>query len=212
MLPILFAFMVALLPQTATAKQTKRAAGSAFSFAVYGDSRPMMYLPRKADQVDETHKLLVEMFDLVLPEKVSEEVVRKDVKLIYDPATQELVQVVMPFETKTEVAYLKVDKGWVTEASVEDVKLLPGLRRTMFRLQGGDWVAREAVRDVHTGRAKFIVNTGDMVWWGKQGRTVSDSPYWSLVNDELMKRLPAPEFANARGRAGWPRLHGRRQS
>jgi hypothetical protein len=133
--------------------------------------------------------LLVEMFDLVLPEKVSEEVVKKHVKLKFDPASRELVQVEMPFETRTEVAYLTVDNGWVTE---EDVKLLPGVRRTMFRLQGGDWVAREAVRDVQTGRAKFIVNTGDMVWWGEQGRTVADSPYWSLVNDEVMKRLPAP--------------------
>src|SRR5512132_2270463 len=166
---------------------------SSFSFAVYGDSRPMMYLPHKSDQVKEIDKLLVEMFDLVLPEKVSEEVVKKHVKLKFDPATQELVQVEMPFETRTEVAYLTVDNGWVTEASVEDVKLLPGVRRTMFRLQGGDWVAREAVRDVQTGRAKFIVNTGDMVWWGEQGRTVADSPYWSLVNDEVMKRLPAPD-------------------
>jgi calcineurin-like phosphoesterase family protein len=166
---------------------------SGFSFAVYGDSRPMMYLPHKSDQVKEINKLLVEMFDLVLPEKVSEEVVKKHVKLKFDRATQELVQVEMPFETRSEVAYLTVDKGWVTEASVEDVKLLPGVRRTMFRLQGGDWVAREAVRDVQTGRAKFIVNTGDMVWWGEQGRTVADSPYWSLVNEEVMKQLPAPD-------------------
>jgi hypothetical protein len=41
-----------------------------------------------------------------------------------------------------------VDKGWVTEASVEDVKLLPGVQRTMFRLQGGEWVTREIVKDV----------------------------------------------------------------
>ena len=90
------------------------------------------------------------------------------------------------------MAYLTVDKGWVTEASVEDVKLLPGVRRTMFRLQGGDWVAREAVRDVQTGRAKFIVNTGDMVWWGEQGRTVADSPYWSLGEDEVNEAVAGP--------------------
>jgi hypothetical protein len=74
---------------------------------------------------------MVDMFELVLPEKVSEEVVRRDVKLTYDPATDELVQIVMPFETKSEVTTLKLDKGWVTEASVEDVKLLPGVHRTM---------------------------------------------------------------------------------
>ena len=58
---------------------------------------------------------------------------------------------------------LTVDKGSVTEASVEDVKLLPAVRRTMFRLQGGEWVAREIVRDVNTGRDEFVVSSGDVV-------------------------------------------------
>ncbi len=46
---------------------------------------------------------MVEMFDLVLPEKVAEEVVAKDVKLTYDPDSGELIQIVMPFDTKSEV-------------------------------------------------------------------------------------------------------------
>lgn len=99
----------------------------------------------------------------------------------------------MPFATKTEVMTLTVDKGWVTEASVEDVKLLPGVHRTMFRLQGGEWVAREIVKDVNAGRAKFVVNSGDVVWWGNQGRTVDDSPYWKRVNDTMLRQLPAPD-------------------
>ena len=44
--------LLALQPQTVIAEQTKPA--SAFSFAVYGDSRPMMYLPPKAGQPDLT--------------------------------------------------------------------------------------------------------------------------------------------------------------
>jgi hypothetical protein len=80
-----------------------------------------------------------------------------------------LVQVIMPFMTASEVTTLTFDKGWVTEASVEDVKLMPGVRHTMFRLQGGDWVAREVVKDVKSGNADFILSTGDLVWWGKQG-------------------------------------------
>src|SRR5499433_3939472 len=70
---------------------------SAFSFAVYGDSRSMMYLPYLSNQKEEATKLIVDMFELVLPGKVAEGVVRKDVKLIYDPATKELVQIIMPF-------------------------------------------------------------------------------------------------------------------
>ena len=98
-LQVLFVFVAALAFQSpaACAQETKPPAGSAFSFAVYGDSRSMMYLPYKSDQEADARQLMVDMFDLVLPEKVSEEVVKKDVKLTYDPATQELVQMVMPF-------------------------------------------------------------------------------------------------------------------
>src|SRR5262249_40405386 len=109
-----------LPPLTATAQQKTDNLG--FSFAVYGDSRSMMYLPYKSDQREEAIKLMVDMFELVLPERVAEEVVRKHVKLTYDPSTDELIQIVMPFETKSEVSTLTLDKGWVTEASVEDVK------------------------------------------------------------------------------------------
>ena len=176
--------------QAQEARKPNQAA--AFSFAAYGDSRPMMYLPQKDGKPDLV-RLFVEMFGLVMPLRIAEAVVKKDVKLIYDPATNELVKVVMPFESKSEVMTLTVDKGWVTEASVEDVKLLPGVHRTMFRLQGGDWVAREIVKDVQAGRAEFVVNSGDVVWWGNQGRTVADSPYWRRVNDTMLKLLPPPD-------------------
>jgi hypothetical protein len=187
------ALLPALQPPAAFAQQTSRDGSSAFSFAVYGDSRSMMYLPYKSAQREEATKLLVDMFELVFPEKVAEEVVRKYVKLIYDPSTDELLEVIMPFESKSEVSRLTFDKGWVTEASVEDVKLLPGVHRTMFRLQGGEWVAHQIVKDVQRGRAGFILNTGDMVWWGKQGATPSENPYWKLVYEDVLKQLPAPD-------------------
>ena len=43
------------------------------------------------------------------------------------------------------------------------------------------------------GRAKFVVNSGDVVWWGNQGLTVDDSPYWKRVNDTMLKQLPPPD-------------------
>jgi hypothetical protein len=114
---ILLAFLavLALQRQAATAQQTRPAVNSGFSFAVYGDSRPMMYLPPNAGQPDLV-KLFVEMFGLAMPQKIAEEVVKKDVKTIFDPVTKELIKVVMPFESKTEVMTLTLDKGWVTDA------------------------------------------------------------------------------------------------
>jgi hypothetical protein len=88
---------------------------------------------------------------------------------------------------------LSVDQGWVTRATVEDVKLLPGVHREMFQLEGGDWVAREIVQHVQSGRAKFVINSGDVVWWGNQGLSVEDSPYWKRVNDTMLKLLPPPD-------------------
>jgi hypothetical protein len=177
---------------TSAARAQSASAQGGFSFAAVGDTRPMMYLPETGGEPDLV-KLFVEMFGLVMPDRVAEEVVKKYVKLIFDPDTKELIQVVMPFMTKTEVMTLSVDKGWVTEASVEDIKLLPGVHRTMFRLQGGEWVTREIVKDVNAGRAKFVVNSGDVVWWGNQGLTVDDSPYWKRVNDTMLMKLPPPD-------------------
>src|SRR5580765_680672 len=185
--------MLALTFGPARAAAQPTSTGSAFSFAVFGDSRSMMYLPYKANQEAEARDLMTDMFELVLPGKVAADVVKKDVKLIYDTTTAELAQVVMPFDTKSEVTYLTIDKGWVTEAAVEDVKLLPGVRRTMFRLHGGEWVARGLVNDIKSGRAKFTLNTGDMVWWGKQGAKPSDNPYWTLVYKDVLDQMPPPD-------------------
>ena len=68
------------------------ATGGGFSFAAVGDSRPMMYLPTKAGRPDLV-KLFVEMFGLVMPPKVAEEVVQRDVKMTFDPTTKELIKV-----------------------------------------------------------------------------------------------------------------------
>ena len=187
MLPVLPP-LLAGRAKTAVAKE----ADSGFSFAACGDSRPMMYLPYKDGHPDLV-RLFVEMFGLVMPERVAEEVVKRDVKMIFDPATNDLIQVVMPFMTKTEVMTLSVDQGWVTQAVVEDVKLLPGVHREMFQLQGGEWVAREIVQHVQTGRARFVINSGDVVWWGNQGHLIDDSPYWKRVNDTMLRLLPPPD-------------------
>jgi hypothetical protein len=38
-------------------------------------------------------------------------VVKRDVKVTFDPVTHELIQVVMPFASKSEVMKLTIDKG-----------------------------------------------------------------------------------------------------
>lgn len=192
---IAFLLAITLQFQNIQAQQGKTTGETGFTFAVYGDSRSMMYLPYREDQEPEARKLMVSMFSLVLPEKVSEAMVAKDVKMTYDPSTKELIQMVMPFTSSSEITTLKFDKGWVTEASVENIKLLPGVSRTMYRLDGGDWVSEQIVKEVRSGKAKFILSTGDLVWWGLQGSKPSENPYWKLFRKEILNRLPAPDRA-----------------
>src|SRR5215475_13689669 len=71
-LPALPSFVLGSAP-SAAAQQ----ASSGLSFAVCGDSRPMMYLPYKDGRPDLV-KLFVEMFGLVMPQRVAEEVVKRE--------------------------------------------------------------------------------------------------------------------------------------
>src|SRR5262245_12858319 len=50
-----------------------------------------------------------------------------------------------------------------------------------------------AARPAKQLRARFLVSTGDIIWWGKQGITVEDSPYWRRVNANVLSKLPAPD-------------------
>ena len=104
------------------------------------------------------------------------------------------------------VTTLTLDKGWVTKASVEDVKLLPGVHRTMFELQGGEWVAREVAQSVKSAETRSSFYTpGDLVWWGLRRDLPFRRPgYWKLVNDDVVKlKLPPPD-----DRMSAPRVSG----
>ena len=88
-LPVLSVPLIPNAQAQTTTAQAPSTEGAGFSFAAVGDTRPMMYLPLKEGQPD-LNKFFVEMFGLVMPEKVAEAVVARDVKMIFDPVTKEL--------------------------------------------------------------------------------------------------------------------------
>ena len=189
----LFAVVLNACARDSAARESAPAAPFAFTFAVFGDSRTMMYLPRRSEQKAEAANLIAEMLELDLPPKEAKEVVEKDVKLKYDPASGELKTLVMPFMTQSEVMTITVDSGWATEASVEDVKLQPGVHYTMYRIKGGDWVTAGVLKALTGGQADFALHTGDWIWWGKQGPSPSDNIYWQRVDERFLRQLPPPD-------------------
>ena len=71
----LFAVAVVLVLQPlCTMAQQAQPAAAGFSFAVYGDSRSMFYLPYRSDQEAEARQLMVQMFELVFPRNIAERV------------------------------------------------------------------------------------------------------------------------------------------
>jgi hypothetical protein len=106
---------------------------AAFSFAAYGDARTMIYVPYNQDQDAEARHCLAGMFNLVMPQKAAEDLVAKSIQMRYDPVTHDLTAIIEPYLSSSEVAHLRVDKGWVTEAAVEDTKLNPGVWIPFYR-------------------------------------------------------------------------------
>src|SRR5260221_13334451 len=90
-LPVISMPLVASV-RTAVAP-TPIATGAGFSFAAVGDTRPMMYLPLKEGQPG-LNKFLVEMFALVMQEKVAEPVMARDVKMMFGTGTKELIKLI----------------------------------------------------------------------------------------------------------------------
>jgi hypothetical protein len=82
--PLAFVLLLLTLAGQARAADATPNTADGFSFAAFGDSRPMLYLPFKQGQ-PQPYNLFVDLFGLVLPQKVSEEVVKKYCKFIYDP-------------------------------------------------------------------------------------------------------------------------------
>lgn len=175
------------------ARQRAPVGASAFSFAVFGDSRTMMYLPHRAEQKAEAENLIADMLELEMPPKEAKQAVEKYVKLKYDSTSGELTKLVMPFMTKSEVMTVTMDSGWAAEASVEDVKLQPGVHYTMYRIAGGDWVTAGVLKALTSGQADFALHTGDWVWWGKQGSSPSDNPYWNRVDERFLNHVTPPD-------------------
>ena len=147
-----------------------------FSFVAYGDSRSMMYLPYKKADIEKIQGLVSQLFALILGEKIALELVQKDVKLTFDPDSEDLIGIEMPLYTKSEVARLSFRDGWPIEATVEDTKLAPGKHFTMYRNFGADWVANGVVREVADGDAEFVINAGDVVWWAFRAKPWRTAP------------------------------------
>lgn len=78
--------------------------------------------------------------------------------------------------------------GW----PVRVVEIDGAVRRRTFRRSGQEWVYRSIVAALRPDGAAFCLHAGDMTFWGLQGRSARQSPYWRDVSERLLDRIGPP--------------------
>ena len=160
---------------------------NSFSFVVFGDNRLPGYLPYTSDQIDEAEEWLEQMKlggygpDLVLEKEIS-----------FDPDTGKLDWLKFwPKGAPEKYRLVFLKNGWprlIVVGPQADVVL---------RSEGQAWIYKEVVAELRKGAQdplagpSFSLNTGDMTYFGYQGKSRDESPYWRDFYERFLSRLPA---------------------
>ena len=160
---------------------------NSFSFVVFGDNRLPGYLPYTSDQIDEAEEWLEQMKlygygpDLVLDKEIS-----------FDPDTGKLDWLKFwPRGAPEKYRLVFLKNGWprlIVLGPQADVAL---------RSEGQAWVYSEIVAELKKGAEdplsgpSFSLNTGDMTFFGYQGKSRDESPYWRDFYERFLSKLPA---------------------
>jgi hypothetical protein len=163
-------------------------AAEPFSFAVFGDSRIPAYAPYDRDHREHLDRLVAKVAHY------AEAGAKPEYQALYDPQSGLLARLEVgggggePAQT-----LIYGDDGWPRVM----VKRVDGRPRITLRAEGQRWVYDNLVRRLRRGaEAKgagpsFCLHTGDMVYFGFQGRGLRTSPYWRDLDARFLSRLPA---------------------
>ncbi len=159
---------------------------NSFSFTVFGDNRLPGYLSYTSDQTDEIEKCFDEMKryafgpDLVL-----------DIDMGFDPDTHKLEWIkYWPKGAPERYRLVFLKNSWprlIAQGPQADV---------ILRSEGQAWIYTEIVRELKKGAEdplsgpSFSLNTGDMTYFGYQGKSRNESPYWRDFYERFLSKLP----------------------
>jgi hypothetical protein len=181
----------------APAAAAPAASGEGFAFAVFGDSRIPAYAPYDRSQRGHLDDLVRRVT------RYASAGAQPEYQAFFDPESLLLTRLVIPggpqpavqaqFLHEVAAVGLHGREGW-PEVMVRG----QGQRaRVTLRAQGQRWVYHNLVRRLRQGAAGpqagpgFVLHTGDLVYFGFQGKAFQQSPYWRDLNARLLSRLPA---------------------
>ncbi len=171
-------FMLSLIFSICVFSTGKGFAGSRFSFLVVGDTRTEPYITGGPNERDGIQTVFKKRFQAPL-------------ELFFDENSQQLVRAVHK-KGEGHTITLNYRDGWVSSM----VEKNNGNNRVIMRDTGRKWVFDRIVATIRKGaagtpgHARFLLHGGDIPLFGFQGKTLDESPYWQLFEDELLNRLP----------------------
>lgn len=158
-----------------------------YSFIVFGDSRIPAYAPYDRHNKDKLDDLVHAVTRFVYSDK------EPPYRAFFSPHTLQLERIELPGEKKGQSRTITYGRdGWPDvfvdrQGDFSQVSMLA---------EGQEWVYDNVVREVREGASEneegpgFVLHTGDIVYFGFQGKGAEESPYWRDFNRRFLSRLP----------------------
>jgi hypothetical protein len=143
-----------------------------FSFLATGDTRPEDYLPYDKQNPDELKTI------------ISKTLGGEKINLIYDNSGCLMKVDILKGESKLELLYCKDYWPQYMFSYKGNSKPIE-----TYTAKGRQWVLESLVKQLNSGEYAFLVHTGDFVRSGLQGNSFQDSPYWQLLNKQLLSHI-----------------------
>ncbi|MFO7728952.1 MAG: metallophosphoesterase [Desulfonatronovibrio sp.] len=160
--------------------------GEEYSFVVFGDSRIPAFAPYDRQHKEELDTLIGKITRYADPGS------EPDYQAVFNPDTLLLEQIEIPGAGNQSRTISYGEDGWPTVFIDRD-----GENAQVALLSSGQqWVYDTIVDELQRGAANpgngptFSLHTGDIVYFGFQGKGAQESPYWRDFNRRFLSRLP----------------------
>ncbi|MEF8916902.1 MAG: metallophosphoesterase [Candidatus Bipolaricaulota bacterium] len=161
---------------------------NSYSFVVFGDSR----IPAYAPYDKKNKKKLDELIHAVTRYAYSGQK-EPPYEAFYNPNTLQLERIELPGEKEGQSRTITYGRdGWPDVFLNREV----GKAQVSLLASGQEWVYDNVVREVREGvknnedGPSFVLHTGDIVYFGFQGKSAEESPYWQDFDRRFFSRLP----------------------
>ncbi len=159
-----------------------------YSFVVFGDSRIPAYAPYDQNNKDKLDELVHAVTRYAYSDQES-----PPYEAFFNPNTLKLERLELPGKEKGQSRTISYGRdGWPDVFLEREV----GEARISLLARGQEWVYDNVVREVKNGSKGdedgpgFVLHTGDIVYFGFQGKGADESPYWRDFDRRFFSRLP----------------------